>query len=156
MSSLRRFHSFAGFSAVVFTLAIGLLAALAPAAAQEAPERRTPRGTMAGFLEATGRRDYTRAAEYLDLSRLAPARRAEQGPALAHELRIVIDQAIPIDLDDLSDQPAGSPQEGLPPDQGARRDGFCQDRGGPAPLAADAGARGRPGRGRDPAGSAGA
>jgi len=121
MNSLRKFHSFAGVSAVVLALAIGLPAALAPAAAQsdtpEAPERRTPRDTMAGFLEATGRRDYARAAEYLDLSRIARAHRAEQGPVLARDLRIVIDQAVPIDLDDLSDQPAGSPQEGLPPDR---------------------------------------
>lgn len=135
MGSLRKFRSFAGMFAVVPALAIGLPAALATAAAQsgapekgaasvtgpsaspEAPERRTPRDTMAGFLEATGRRDYARAAEYLDLSRIARAHRGEQGPALAHELRIVIDQAVPIDLDDLSDQPAGSPQEGLPPDR---------------------------------------
>jgi hypothetical protein len=135
MSSLRTFHSFTGTSAVVLALAIGLSAAMDPAAAKsstpekgaasatapsaspEASERRTPRDTMAGFLEATGRRDYARAAEYLDLSRIVRAHRAEQGPALARDLRIVIDQAVPIDLDDLSDQAAGSPQEGLPPDR---------------------------------------
>jgi hypothetical protein len=83
----------------------------------EVSERRTPRDTMAGFLEATDRRDYAQAAEYLDLSRIARAHRAEQGSALARELRIVFDQAVPIDLDSLSDQPVGTPQEGLPPDR---------------------------------------
>jgi MscS family membrane protein len=132
MSSPRTFQSFTVL-AVVVALAIGLPTAPAPAAAQssapdkgvaepagtvappEASERRTPRSTVAGFLEATGRRDYARAAEYLDLSRISRARRADQGPVLAHELRIVIDQAIPIDLEDLSDEPAGGPQEGVPP-----------------------------------------
>jgi MscS family membrane protein len=135
MSPLRKFHSFAAISAVVLALATGLPAALAPAAAQsgapekgatsapgpsasaEAPERRTPRGTMAGFLEATGRRDYARAAEYLDLSRIEQTHQAERGPALARELRIVIDQAVPIDLENLGDQPTGNPQPGLPPDR---------------------------------------
>ncbi|HEY7249829.1 MAG TPA: mechanosensitive ion channel domain-containing protein [Methylomirabilota bacterium] len=140
MSSRRMFHSFLGIStaarisAVVLTLAVGLSTALPSAAAQadtsekgsasptgpgspEVSERRTPRDTMAGFLEATDRRDYAQAAEYLDLSRIARAHRAEQGSALARELRIVIDQAVPIDLDSLSDQPVGTPQEGLPPDR---------------------------------------
>lgn len=135
MSSLRHFRSFAG-TLVALALAVGAPAAFAPVAARSdaggpgaapttgsgnAPEaseqQQSPRGTIAGFLDATARRDYARAAEYLDLSRISPAHRAEQGPVLARELRVVIDQAVPIDLEDFSDQPAGSPQEGLPPDR---------------------------------------
>ena len=135
MSPLRKLRSVAGIPTVVLALVLGLLATPAPITAQsgapekgsgsaagpgpssEVSERRTPRATIAGFLDATGRRDYARAAEYLDLSRIERARRAERGPGLAHELRIVIDQAVPIDLDDLSDQPEGRPQQGLPPDR---------------------------------------
>lgn len=85
-----------------------------PGASSESPNRQTPRSTLTGFLEATSRHDYARAAEYLDLSRIGGTRRAEVGPALARELRIVIDQTVAIELDDLSDQPEGNPPEGLP------------------------------------------
>lgn len=97
----------------------GSATAPAPGAPAE-PERlpgRTPREALAAFLEATSSHDYARAAQYLDLRRIPRALRAERGPALAEELRIVIDQALPIDLEELSDQPAGSPQEGLPADR---------------------------------------
>jgi MscS family membrane protein len=135
MSSLRKLHSIGGISALVLALVIGLLVATAPAAARastlekgaapstepssssETLEQRTPRSTITGFLDATSSRDYARAADYLDLSRIGRARRAELGPARARELRIVIDQAVRIDLEDLSDQPAGRPQEGLPADR---------------------------------------
>jgi MscS family membrane protein len=120
MRQVRTLRFFAGICFLAVTL--GLPAAPSLAAAQsgmptEPPAQRTPRDTMGGFLEATTNRDYTRAAEYLDLSRIARSGRAEQGPVLARELRIVIDQAVPIDLEDLSDEPVASPQEGLPADR---------------------------------------
>lgn len=88
-----------------------------PASPSETGTRRTPRSTVTGFLDATSTGDYARAAEYLDLSRIARARRDELGPARARELRIVIDQAVSIDLEQLSDQPPGRPQQGLSADQ---------------------------------------
>jgi MscS family membrane protein len=117
MNSLSKLHSIGGIAALLLALLIAsapeTAAFAAPGSPSEPVDRRTPRSTIAGFLDATGRGDYARAAEYLDLSRIPPARRTEQGPALARDLRIVIDQAVPIDPDDLSDQPEGSAKEGL-------------------------------------------
>jgi MscS family membrane protein len=79
--------------------------------------RRTPRDAMAGFLDATKRRDYTRAAEFLDLRRLPVADRAAEGPALARQLRVVLDQALAPDPETLSDEEDGSRRGGLPPDR---------------------------------------
>lgn len=134
MSPLRRSHRPGGTPAVLTALVLTLLLvpvltvgvstaqdksapAPGPGAPPETPDRRTPRGAVAGFLEATGRHDYGRAAEYLDLSRIARASRAQVGPTLARELRVVLDQTVPIDLDTLSDQPEGSPEEGSPADR---------------------------------------
>ncbi|HKW92513.1 MAG TPA: mechanosensitive ion channel family protein [Methylomirabilota bacterium] len=133
MSSLRTLVSLAGYCTMVFLLAVTLPAVAAPSPPDAAPgaarpvsgagpasesvERRTPRDTLAGFLDATRRRDYVHAAEYLDLSRIPRDQRAERGPILAHELRIVIDQAVPVDLDELSDEAAGAPQQGLSADR---------------------------------------
>ena len=38
------------------------------------------------------------------------------GPQLARHLKIVLDQKLPIDIDTLSDSPAGHLQDALPPD----------------------------------------
>jgi MscS family membrane protein len=40
--------------------------------------------------------------------------RAQQGPRLARELETVLDRALWVDLDKVSDQPAGDPDDGLP------------------------------------------
>ena len=130
MSSPRKLHWIAKISVVVLSLVIAPAVASTPSAARSGPSvkeaaspspsgavretlnRQSPRSAMAGFLDATSSRDYARAAEYLDLSRIPRERRTGQGPALARELRVVIDQVVPIDLDGLSDQPAGSPQAG--------------------------------------------
>ncbi len=88
----------------------------APSSA-EAPNLRTPRNAVAGFLEATGRGDFTRATGFLDLRRLPEAERQREGPPLARQLRIILDQALAPDLDALSDQPEGSRREGTPPDR---------------------------------------
>jgi MscS family membrane protein len=117
-------------------LLICLVALAAPPAApglghaQEAPRpapgagapgdplgRATPRGAMSGYLDASGSGDYTRAAEYLDLRRLRIDTRAQEGPALARELRIVLDQVLAVDPDTLSDQPDGNPHDALAPDR---------------------------------------
>src|SRR5687767_7609303 len=76
----------------------------APRAPVDPLNRRTPRDAMAGFLDATGHRDYVRAAEFLDLRRLPAATRAEDGPTLARQLRVVLDQALAPDPDALSDE----------------------------------------------------
>ena len=46
-----------------------------------------------------------------------PAAEVESlGPQLARHLKIVLDQKLPIDVDSLSDSPAGHLEDGLPPD----------------------------------------
>lgn len=80
-----------------------------------APE--SPRGAVYDYLVACRRGDYTRAAHYLDLRRIPEGERATRGPTLAHHLRVVLDRTLWIDLDSLSDSPAGFQNDGLPPDR---------------------------------------
>ena len=89
----------------------------APRAPVDPLNRRTPRDAMAGFLDATGHRDYVRAAEFLDLRRLPAATRAQDGPTLARQLRIVLDQVLAPDPEALSDEEDSSRRDGLPPDR---------------------------------------
>ena len=76
--------------------------------------RGTPRDTVEGFLAATRSLDYKRAAEYLDLRRLSASRQQNDGHILARQLKIVFDQALLIDLDILSTDPKGHPDDSLP------------------------------------------
>src|SRR2546426_1101564 len=73
-----------------------------------------PRGAMARFLTACREGHYARAAEYLNLRQLPQAVRAQRGPELARELDTVLDRALWVDLDRLSEQPEGDPEDGLP------------------------------------------
>jgi MscS family membrane protein len=79
-------------------------------------DRGTPRRAVEGFLRATGEKDYQRAAGYLDLRSLPAGQAKIQGPGLARHLRIVLDQALPVDVEALSDSPDGYLQDGLPAD----------------------------------------
>ena len=88
-----------------------------PRAPVDPLNRRTPRDAMAGFLDATSHRDYARAAEFLDLRRLPAAMRAQDGPTLARQLRVVLDQALAPDPEALSDEADSSRRDGLPPDR---------------------------------------
>jgi MscS family membrane protein len=76
--------------------------------------RGTPRGATRGFLEAARTGDYAKAAEFLDLRRIATSRRGEDGPELAKELKAVLDRTLWVDLDDLSEDPEGNTEDGLP------------------------------------------
>src|SRR5213592_543410 len=73
-----------------------------------------PRGAMARFLDACREGHYARAAEYLNLRQLPQAVRAQRGPELARELETVLDRALWVDLDRLSDEPEGDSEDGLP------------------------------------------
>src|SRR2546422_784581 len=74
-----------------------------------------PRGAVARFRDACREGHYARAAEYLNLRQLPQSVRAQRGPELARELDVVLDRALWVDLDRLSDQPEGDPEDGLPP-----------------------------------------
>jgi len=76
--------------------------------------RGTPRDSVQGYLEAARNLDYKRAAEYLDLRRLPATQQKSQGPKLARELKIVLDQALLVDLDILSTDPKGHLDDSLP------------------------------------------
>jgi MscS family membrane protein len=80
---------------------------------QDPFNRGTPRGSMHGFLTASRARQFERAAEYLDLRGL-PSDEQDRGPELARRLRVVLDRTIWVDVGNLSDSNAGTPNDGLP------------------------------------------
>ncbi len=96
--------------------------------------RGTPRRAIAGFLERTRARDFKRAAGYLDLRNVPSSEAGTRGPQLARQLKIVLDQTLPIDVDTLSDTPDGHLNDGLPLD--VEHLGRIDTPGGPVHLRA--------------------
>jgi MscS family membrane protein len=78
------------------------------------PGPDTPRGAMTRFLAACRAGQYARAGEYLNLRLISRARRPQAGPDLARKLEAVLDRVLWVDLERLSDQPDGDPNDGLP------------------------------------------
>ena len=76
--------------------------------------RDTPSGTLYGFLQAAQAGNYSIAAQYLQMS---AARRQTQGEDVASKLKVVIDRSFSGDLRRISNQPDGTPQEGVPLDK---------------------------------------
>src|SRR5690349_25089138 len=76
--------------------------------------RNTPSGTLYGFLQAAQSGNYSIAAQYLQLP---SARRLTQGDDIASKLKVVIDRSFSGDLRRISNQPEGTPQEGIPLDR---------------------------------------
>jgi MscS family membrane protein len=76
----------------------------------------TPRSSARGFLAAARQGDYARAARYLHLARFPPDRRDARGVELARQLEVVLERALWIDLEAISDDPEGQADDGLPPD----------------------------------------
>jgi MscS family membrane protein len=70
---------------------------------------------MARFMDACRNGEYAKAAEYLNLSQLRRADRAKRGPELARELEIILDRVLWVDLDRLSPDRDGDPDDGLTP-----------------------------------------
>lgn len=54
--------------------------------------RSTPRGLVEGFLNAIGKEDYEKAAQYLDLGKIPARERATRGPQLARDLQGLLDK----------------------------------------------------------------
>jgi MscS family membrane protein len=75
-------------------------------------DRGVPRTSLLGFLDAAGRADFERAANYLDLRYLPYGVGPEQGPELARQLNIVLDRALWIDPELLSTDPEGYADDG--------------------------------------------
>jgi MscS family membrane protein len=72
-----------------------------------------PQSTLRGFLMAGRAADWTKAATYLDLRRVAKAARDVIGPLYARQLMIVLDRTVVVDVDSLSDSPEGEREDGL-------------------------------------------
>ena len=82
--------------------------------AADALGRETPSGTLYGFLQAAQSGNYSTADQYLQMSAV---RRQAQGEDVAAKLKLVIDRAFVGDLRRISNQPDGTPQEGVPLDR---------------------------------------
>jgi MscS family membrane protein len=76
--------------------------------------RGVPRSSLKGYLKAARDGDFERAAKYLDLRYLPGRMDQSQGPQLARQLKIVLDKVIWFDLDAVSADPDGFPDDGLP------------------------------------------
>ena len=85
-----------------------------PAVPIDEYDRGTPRGTVEGFLTASRNGDYEKAARYLDLRNLPGRVAKEGGLELARKLKIVLDRALWVDLEKLSNDPDGQGKDGLP------------------------------------------
>ena len=92
----------------------------APPAGPPAPEpmdplgRRTPRGSVLGFLQYAQVGNYTAAADYLQMTKNS---RAADGERLASQLHKLLDRDFVGNVGRISDQQEGSIQAGVPPDQ---------------------------------------
>ncbi len=74
--------------------------------------RSTPQDSVFQFLEVCHARDYSKALYYLDLRRMPPKERAENGPELARQLEDLLDDT-PFDITTLSRDPEGDQSDGL-------------------------------------------
>jgi MscS family membrane protein len=75
-----------------------------------------PRGAVRAYLGAARFGRYEEAAQYLDLSLIASEEHGTRGPILAHQLRVVLERTLWIDLQNLSRDPEGDLEDGLAPD----------------------------------------
>jgi MscS family membrane protein len=98
----------------------GLLGSKSPETAAHAQidslNRTTPRSSIVNFLEACHAQRYVIAARYLDLRKISADRRLIEGPELAKQLADLLDNEPRFELEQLSDDPAGNPRDGLAPD----------------------------------------
>lgn len=76
--------------------------------------RNTPRDAVVGYLDAVDKGKFGVAAEYLDLRNLPPPVAQYKSDQLANGLAIVLQRALWIDLEKLSDSPEGYSADGLP------------------------------------------
>ncbi|EJF08949.1 MscS mechanosensitive ion channel [Pontibacter sp. BAB1700] len=78
--------------------------------------RRTPRGTVVGFIRAVADEDYTKAALYLNLN--TPEGTIKDGAATAQALQRLLDQrSKTLPRSWISDTPEGDLEDDLPPDK---------------------------------------
>lgn len=85
-----------------------------PAGPVDEYDRGTPRSSVKGFFKAARGGEYERAAQYLDLRNLPRWIDQNEGPELARQLKIALDRTLWVDLEQVSADPKGSIEDGLP------------------------------------------
>ena len=118
-----------GIAAAALALLLGVAGGREPG---DRPAGDSPRAAMQGYLSAVRAGDDDRAAGYLDLRRVPRGRLADLGPSLARQLGVVVDQALLIATESLSDDPEGQQDDGLAP--GTDRVGVIDSRRGPVEM----------------------
>jgi MscS family membrane protein len=95
-------------------------------------DRSTPRRAVLGLTAMLDKRDYSAAADYLDMRFLPKTLSPDDGPMLVKQLAYVISRHISIDIAALSDEEEGSDEDGLT----SYRDflGEIETSGGPVDL----------------------
>ena len=85
-----------------------------PAGPVDEYDRGTPRSSVKEFFKAARGGDYERAAQYLDLRNLPRWIDKNEGPELARQLKIALDRTLWVDLEQVSADPKGNIEDGLP------------------------------------------
>lgn len=85
-----------------------------PAGPADEYDRGAPRTSIKGFLDAGRDGNFKRAAKYLDLRDLPQWMDKSHGPKLARQFKIILDRALWIDLELISNNPDGMLEDGLP------------------------------------------
>ena len=85
-----------------------------PASPVDPLGRGNPRGTVLGFLQAAQSPHPDSAAQYFQASR---SRRPADDSRIVHELKSLMDRAYVGNINRITDQAEGTPQEGLPSDE---------------------------------------
>ena len=93
-----------------FFLTISLFAQAS--AAPDTLGRDNPRATVTNFLEACRDGDYSKAAQYLDLTSIPAPKRAQRGPELARQLEAVLNSDSDFSVLRISRDPQGSQSNG--------------------------------------------
>ncbi len=93
--------------AVVLNCFEGFCAAPTASAADKL-NRTNPRSAVTAFLQTCHGDDYSTAAQYLDLSRIAARDREREGPQLAKDLEAILNSAAHFDVLRLSQEPQGN------------------------------------------------
>ena len=88
-----------------------------PRQLQDPYNRSTPESSLLAFLDTCRARNYEAAIRYLDLRRMAPEQRREEGPRLAQQLSQVLENDPQFDVASLSRDPEGDRDDGLPPNR---------------------------------------
>ena len=77
-------------------------------------DRGVPRSSAEGYLSAAKAKDFEKAAEFLDLRKLPRGYSQSDGPDLARQLKVILDRALWVEMDNLSTDPKGHGDDGLP------------------------------------------